>query len=371
MFKYLVVFKILFLSFLLIPTAFAVEVKDLYVAKVEISSQHKSDRNKALKKALSSVLVKIGGNQHVLANKEIRRHLNKYNSYVTNFRYEYEQGKQFLKASFDAAKINQLFVDANLPIWGSLRPQVVLWLVNEQGLVRELISDGSASFLSDVSDEVSTLRGLPIALPLWDLSDTAQLTISDVWGRFASPVYFASQRYLAEAIVIVRLSDNSLVSDDLINNSEACTLLCQQSITLDWSIYSADNVDETPKFSEQYTGIDRSKLLADALHDIADEIYQKYALTTIENNSFEIEVANVATLTRYVQVTEFLQALSAVQSVKLVSAEGQKRRFSLTLLGSKQALLASLKLNNTLKQYIDPLDPEFDKKIPLFYWEKT
>ena len=35
----------------------------------------------------------------------------------------------FLLANFNEDKINQLFYDANLPLWGSLRPQVLLWLI--------------------------------------------------------------------------------------------------------------------------------------------------------------------------------------------------------------------------------------------------
>ena len=368
--RYWLVFTTIFISISISLSIDAVEVKDLYVAKVPTESQGKSDRNRALKQALRAVLIKVGGQQSVLKHAAIKPQLNRYNNFVTNYRYERRGDQQFLQASFDEAKINQLFVDANLPIWGRLRPQVVLWLVDEQGLTRKVISETNQSVLIDTVNDFSSLRGLPIAMPLWDLSDTNVISTSDIWGRFSQPVFHASKRYLAEAIVIVRISDNSLLSEEqLASNAEGCELLCQPAIALDWGYLSADNIDQTPQFSERYRGFDRAELLTQALSDITDDIYQRYALTTGENNQYEIDVANVDSLARYVQVSQFLQGLSSVQAVRLTQANGQTRRFSLTLLGSEQAFLDSLKLNNVLKQHIDILNPILDEKVPVFYWE--
>ena len=89
------------------------------------------------------------------------------------------------------------------------------------------------------------------------------------------------------------------------------------------------------------------------------------------NNEFEIDVANIATLADLIAVSEFLADLSAVQSVQLISAKATNRRFKLALIGSKQSLLASLKLSEQLNRYIDPLAaPENNEQIPMFYWGK-
>lgn len=369
MIRYWLVFTAVFFSNCISFPVNAVEVKDLYVAKVVIESQGRTDRNKALKQALRSVLIKVGGDQSVLSHASIKAQLTRYNNFVRDYRYERFDNKQFLKASFDKAKINQLFVDANLPIWGSLRPQVVLWMVNEEGFIRQMVHDSSDSPLVDTVDNFSNERGLPIVLPTWDLTDVDKLNTSDVWGRFAQPVFNASKRYLAEAIVIIRISDNTLLSSEqLTNTADGCELLCQTAVSLDWSYLAAQDI--TPQFSKRYQGFDRSALLQEALSDITDDIYQRYALTTNESNQYEIDVANVDTLSRYVEISQFLQKLSSVQSVKLISADGETRRFSLTLLGSKQTLLASLKLNNTLKQKVDLFDPSLNQKVPIFYWNK-
>ena len=367
-FVFSVVFSVLLLSTLNTTSVNAVEVKDLYVAKVAVNSQSRNDRNDALRQALELVLVKIGGHKSVLAHQEVKKHLSRYNSFVTNYRYERDGRKQFLLASFDQTKINEVFVNANLPIWGSLRPQVVLWLVNEQELTRELVLASMPSELTQTVEDFSTSRGLPVVLSSLDLTDN-QVTVSDVWGRFKQPIFQASEQFFPEAIVIIRVSNNTLLSEEQLLLAENCQLLCQAPIALDWSFISTANNDQTQRFSERYYGVDKSALITQALSDITDDIYQRYALTTDENNQFEMDVANIDSLARYVQVSQFLQQLSAVQSIKLVQAVGTTRRFQLTLLGSEQALMSSLKLHKGLQQRIDPLNPNAEQAVPLFYWE--
>ncbi len=122
-------------------------------------------------------------------------------------------------------------------------------------------------------------------------------------------------------------------------------------------------------FSEQYQGEDVLLMLNDALADITDVIYQQYALSTTNSNEFQMDVSNIDSLDELIAVSEFLRELSAVESVQLVSVQGTNRRFKLSLIGSQQALLASLKLSEELNRYIDPLaGPVSKEKIAVFYW---
>ncbi len=386
------------ISFLSSATLNAVEVKDLYQASVAINSQNTSDRGPALRKALATVMVKVGGEKSVLDNDVIKKSLSDYGSFLSQYQYQQKslqiadkQGNKkqlFLFASFHAEKINRLFQQANLPLWGSLRPQVLLWLVDEQGLTRRIISNSSASNLPFMVNEFSDQRGLPIMMPLMDLTDTNQIKLSDVWGRFQQPIKDASSRYLAEAIVVMRISNSSLIAFDYSEKEDIdasdCGLLCaqprpaEQNYVLDWSLLDWSLIKGQQKYSQQYQGDDPKALLQQGLADITELIYQRYALSTTSQNDFIIEVANVESLVTYVEVFDFLSNLSSVKSVTLQSAKGSARRFNLQLLGSTEALLASLKLNKKLTQYIDPLaqfnEPiateNSDHLIPIFYWEK-
>ena len=73
---------LIFLFFVLSLKINAIEVENLYSAKVAVASQSTGDRNQALKKALRAVFVKVGGKkiEHPLITQAIKN----YNKYVTN-----------------------------------------------------------------------------------------------------------------------------------------------------------------------------------------------------------------------------------------------------------------------------------------------
>lgn len=365
MYKYCFALYIVFYSLL----SSAIEVKDLYVSKIIVNSQTKAERNKALELAMKAVILKVGGQNSSLEHPLIQDEIKLFNSYVRQYNYEQDNNINRLVVVFDETKINSLLVQANLAIWGRLRPKVLLWVVSEEGLIRKILSESTPTELPKLVDDFSNERGLPIIMPLMDLTDVNQISTSDIWGRFADPIKVASLRYNPEALVIVRISDNSLVEHN--NNNSDCQPLCQQkSYAVDWSFISDSQNKNTLEFGKQYHGADELALLKQALSDITENIYQRYALSATTNNEMIIDVANIESFSSYITISSFLNDLSSVQTVKLISAQGTNRRFNLSLLGSKQSLLASLKLNKQLKQYIDPLADITPNVVPVFYWGK-
>jgi len=358
---------LIFLCFVLPLNISAIEVENLYSAKVAVPSQSAGDRNQALKNALRAILVKVGGKE--IAHPLLAQAIKNYNQYVTQYQYIRSNKEILLNVSFDEAKINQLFKESDLAIWGRLRPQVMVWLIQEDGFERKIISSTSSSLLPNTIEDFSQLRGLPLVMPIMDLTDVSALTLSDVWGRFSQPVAQASTRYMAEAVVVIRISNSSLVAAQ--DDSVDCPLCQTGSLAVDWSLMTDAQSEHAQIFSEQYLGDNINELLIAALADITDIIYQQYALSTTNSHEFQIDVANIASLMDLIAVSDFLAELSAVQSVQLVSAKGTSRRFKLSLIGSQQALLASLKLSAQLNRYIDPLAaPVGIEQVPVFYWGK-
>lgn len=359
---------LIFLCFVLPLKISAIEVENLYSAKVAVESQSAGDRNQALKNALRAVLVKVGGKE--IAHPLIAQAIKNYSKYVSQYQYIRSNNKILLNVSFDESKINQLFKASDLAIWGRLRPQVMVWLIQEDGFERKIISSTSNSLLPSTINDFSQLRGLPLVMPIMDLTDVTTLTLTDVWGRFSQPVAQASARYMADAVVVIRVSNSSLVASQ--DDSLACQLCQAGGLALDWSLMTDAQSEHAQRFSEQYLGDNVDELLIAALSDITDIIYQQYALSTTNSHEFQIDVANIASLADLIAVSDFIGELSAVQSVQLVSAKGTTRRFKLSLIGSQQALLASLKLSEQLNRYIDPLAaPEGKEQVPVFYWGKN
>ena len=85
-------------------------------------------------------------------------------------------------------------------------------------LSAKYISSTSNSLLPQSIDDFSQLRGLPLVMPIMDLTDLSAVTITDVWGRFSQPVAQASARYMAEAVVVIRVSNSSLIVDQEIED---------------------------------------------------------------------------------------------------------------------------------------------------------
>ncbi len=386
--KHLIALFLLIILFLN-SKAYALEVNDLYQASIPVESQGSKQRNSAFKKAMQAVILKVGGQENIVNNDVMRKAVSKANLFLAQYHYKSDDNQLFLVVNFNENKVNELFHQANLAIWGSLRPQILLWVIDEEGLTRSILSNSSHSTLPLQTHTFSQERGLPLLLPLMDLDDNSNISLSDLWGRFVDPIRQASNRYSPEAIVVMRISNSSLLSyddSDIIDPSliekenNSCGLLCNQSqvkstYVLDWTFLTAkEEINQRNTFSQQYQGVSKSALLALGLSDITDLIYKQYALSTSTNDKFVIEVANVESLKHDSELINFLGELSAVKSVNLVEAKGQMRRYSLTLLGSQAALLASLKLNKQLKpvkRFIDPLIDSDVQNVPVYYWSNN
>ena len=296
--KALVVFFIGFCSFSLS----AVEVTDLYQAKVAVTSQASTARNQAIKKAMAAVMLKVGGQASVLEQAEVKRQLNRYNQYLSQYRYERSDGQLFVVAMFNEDKINTLFQQQNLAIWGSLRPQVLVWLIQEDKLSREVLAESGSSLLPKQIQTFSEQRGLPLLLPLMDLEDSLNVNITDLWGRFANATERAANRYFVDANLIIRISNSSLVQQA--PEQQTCEgVLCQEAqvwYAVDWSLLA-----EHQQFGQTYEGRDLQQLLANVLQDVAHVVYQSYASSTELSNELLIDVANVDSLKTYVEIHQF------------------------------------------------------------------
>lgn len=353
-------FVLILLMFCFVSTKLlAIEVNDLYQVTVAVESQTAEHRKQAIPKALQGVFLKVGGINSVLEHKLLLQAQKSPASYVNQYRYHRKADELNIVVSFNESKVNALFKRANLPLWGSLRPQVLLWLIDEQGATRSIVPYDAKSAIPERVNEFSAQRGLPIVMPLMDLTDNEHVFVSDFWGYFPEQIQQASSRYFADIVVVMRVSDSSLVSDEIkkrIDNADDafCDPVCPQgevkiAKVLDWKVFTQGAL-----YIQQYQGTDKTNLITQGLSDITELIYKSYALSTTAEGDFVIEVKNVTSLKSDIQLFDFLMDLSAVKTTTLISAQGDVRRFKLELNGSQSSLLASLKLNNKLTQLIEP-----------------
>lgn len=188
----------------------ATQVIETNVAQIPVADQSQSSQDKAVKAAFERVMVKMSGNRSVLDNAGVRAAMRTPQAYLRSYRYAYEGANIFYVAEFDKPKLNDLLQRESLPLWGERRPETLLWLALEDEVGERSILDESAAHpLHDVLRSKAKERGLPLSLPLMDLTDNATISIYDIWGRFTQPLTNASSRYSVDNVIGARLYQNN------------------------------------------------------------------------------------------------------------------------------------------------------------------
>ena len=345
----------------------AKEVKNLFEISIPVESQSKAVRNKVTKKALLEVVVRISGQSQAVDNESIKSKIRKSSIYVQRYLYRdavitNEQGETskqlMLDLYFDEQALRKLLREAELPRWGTNRPQVLIWAAigdKQQRLlmgtdadamqrVLALVNDDSlniidapaltlepapepAADLQEILNQAAFNRGLPIILPLMDLEDSLAIDVADVWGRFVQPIRQASERYSTDAI----LAGQIMKQDDVWMTR---WLLLHKGRTLSWEQQSA-TIEQA-----LISGIDST----------TNQLAAQYAVfeDSLDRNEILVSISNVEQVEDYAAVMKYLQNLTAISTVNVAKVSGATLQLRLSLIGDQQAMLQSISLNEKL-----------------------
>ncbi|MDP7456143.1 MAG: DUF2066 domain-containing protein, partial [Gammaproteobacteria bacterium] len=156
----------------------ALPVSGLYNHEVAVGNESDSERDRAFSEALSAVIVKVTGARHWLEEPVIATALRNAQNYVEGFDYRTEivvadleevsddqaqpqtepqtqpqtqvtvstVEQNFINVIFASDLVDDLLASANVPVWDSNRPSVLVWMVlqNDQGERALLTEDISA-----------------------------------------------------------------------------------------------------------------------------------------------------------------------------------------------------------------------------------
>tara|TARA_Y100000310_G_scaffold287930_1_gene313170 strand:- start:7277 stop:8674 length:1398 start_codon:yes stop_codon:yes gene_type:complete len=178
-------------------------------AQIQVDDQSQRTQQAALKKALRQVFIKMSGSTHVLDNAGVRAALSSPQSSLRSYRFAYENGQTYYVAEFDQAKLNEILQREMLPLWGDRRPETIVWLVEEgENETRSILDESVNTELQLALKKTAKERGVPLSLPLMDLTDNVNISTYDVWGRFVEPLRQASVRYNIDNIIGARVYPN-------------------------------------------------------------------------------------------------------------------------------------------------------------------
>ncbi|MET1253657.1 DUF2066 domain-containing protein [Aliikangiella maris] len=337
----------------------AVEVEGLYQVEIAVTDQSNKVRWEAALNGLKEVLVRKSGSQQILSVYETQQAYRKVTSYLQRFEYiqNTEQKTRaeypfYLSLHFEPRLVDELIQEAGMPIWGSNRPISILWLAKEENFQREIIKDDPAEdSLAQLVAKNAKRRGIPVILPIMDLEDQLNVNISDIWGRFNTPVVAASERYLADAVVAGRVS----------------------RFGEQWQIklsYINQSNEQTIEFTEQ----SMEELAGTLVNRLAELLCEKYCVVeAAESHKIVMQISNVRNFSQYKSVQRYLESLSSIRKVEVDKLRADVVRFSLSLLGDVQSVKDGITLGNKLVEespasidlFVNEKSPELKPENPL------
>ncbi len=321
------------------PAFAADEVKNLYEAEVAVADKDRKVRNEAFGLALLKVAVKVSGSRGAAASPIIAEAMESSDRFVQQFRYrnvapvagEGESPDSHaleLWVQFDAPAVDALIREAGMPVWGRLRPSVLVLVAIESAGVRTLLgsddSQGWAQFIRRAAGE----RAVPLVLPLMDLEDRSRLRASDVWAGFEDNVRRAAQRYHSEGVLLGRLYEQ------LPNYWDAR-----------WRLLLEDGRHEWGNQGERL-----GALLEAGVHESADLLASRFGgfTGTTVASGVEVRVTGIRSLRDYARTLQYLDSLDEVSRVDVTTVKSGSVSFRVDARGGRETVRQVIALGRTL-----------------------
>lgn len=341
---------------LLAQTSNALQITGLYSQQVEVSNETGAERNRAFGQALAAVVVKVSGERRWLENPAIERALANAQSYVEGFSYSSEilqlpvetnsaNGnasainpvtaipafieQRYIDVNFAPGLIDALLAGADIPVWNSNRPSVLVWMVlqDADGNRKLLTVDDNPEIVESMQD-FAEQRGLPIIFPVLDFEDRQNLSEDIVWNLDQQAISNASQRYGADSILSGRL--HFTASGELLGL---------------WQFIFQEE-------AEVFDGLDRDlqSYLHEPLNRITIKLANYFAIVQTASNQqiIRLRVEGIKTLSAYSALLNYVRSLGLVESVVTAELDGARLELELGLLGNSRQLLELIALDRDL-----------------------
>jgi len=316
------------------PQLLAVELDDLYEASVNVYSQAQSERQQGLEQAFEQMLLKVSGSQAVMEHDDIQAAIKQVNSYVVQYSYRNENNQQKLWARFDDTKVDALLRRVDAPVWGDRRPRLMVWLAleTEQGERDVIASDNETVFKQQFLNRARE-RGVPVAMPLMDLTDRMRVSVTDIWGRFNEPLRRAAARYEADGILTGKVYRETFGPQ-------------AGNWVIDWQASIGNE-----RLYGRTVGMDTALMATPMMDELANELAEIYGIreSDAEASELNIRVVNLKDLTGVLEVETFLTSLAIIEKVELTAFGANNAEFKLHLRGNAQRAQQTISLDRRMQ----------------------
>jgi hypothetical protein len=200
---------LLLMSLVSLPVLAMTQV-NLYQSSIVIDQEAENGDQQARAKGLEQVIIRASGDANAASNPVIRKAMGKTSQYITQISYASRGDDQEVRLVFSEPRIKALLTQAQLPYWPAQRKTVLVWLAEEEAGQRAISWDyANTNYMSTLRDSAQQ-RGLPLTFPLGDFEDMTNIEVSDIWGGFEDVIEQTSQRYPADAVLVLRNDGNNV-----------------------------------------------------------------------------------------------------------------------------------------------------------------
>ncbi|MBP5944625.1 MULTISPECIES: DUF2066 domain-containing protein [unclassified Pseudomonas] len=178
----------------------AENLKGLYQVREPVQGQAPEERERATQAALDTLVLRLTGDPKAAQNPGLAAVRKDPQQIISQFGFD-AGPPEVLKVDFDPNSTEQALRRAGLSLWGASRPSILSWWLNDSAEGSSLVGDGQAA--AAPLRTAAQHRGLPLRLPLADLSEQLVATAPALEGTDAAPLRDASERYNADALLAV------------------------------------------------------------------------------------------------------------------------------------------------------------------------
>lgn len=330
-------FALLFLAVLVLPVQ-AATVNDLYRTQVTLIGSDQQADQAAREQGLANVLVKISGNTDILNNATIKTAITNSGRYVSQLGYSQVDGQRAIDLSFDKNQIKQLLIKSKASIWKDQRPNILVWMVDNDGQQRNILWDQSTNALVNDTKQAADSRGLPLTFPVGDITDETAVNASDLWGGFIDPIAVASTRYHADGLLLVKAQQQP-----------------DGNVSLNWQFYPQQPSKIATAEVQPITGTTSGTLAQSSnkmINQVTDYLANKYAVVLggVAGGKVNIEVDNIQSTENFFALEKMLNGLTTVNSANAMRIKGDSVIFQLNLQGSEQAFHQEISHDDQVRQ---------------------
>ncbi len=174
----------------------AAPVSDLYKVREPVASQQPAEREEALRNAFDTLVLRLTGDTSS-DQDSVAQLRNDPQQLVSRYAYEGDA----VIVNFDPVTTERALRSAGLSLWGAERPSILAWWLGESANGSQLVGDAQEGS-SDLR-AAAQHRGLPLRLPLADLSEQLVATPETVTAKDPQALRDVSERYDADGLLTV------------------------------------------------------------------------------------------------------------------------------------------------------------------------